>query len=277
MSKEIEDAKILILTCPFEPPKPKTKHNINLTSADDYKKLYEMEQAYFRNMVAKCKESGANIVLCQWGFDDEANHLLKQANLPAVRWVGGQDIELIAMATGGRITARFEEISESKLGKAKKVRELQYGTTNEKMLVIEDCSQTKSVTILIRGGSRMILGEAERSLHDAICVVRTLIRDNRIVYGGGSIELALARHINEQADNISTVEQYAIRAFAEALEQIPQALADNSGLDPIETVAFAKVNFIFYIIEPTIRKEKPQNWYQLYGIRRRRHVKIERS
>lgn len=137
MRKEIEDAKICILTCPFEPPKPKTKHNINITNVDDYKKLYEQEQAYFRDMVQKCKDSGANIVMCQWGFDDEANHLLLQQDLPAVRWVGGQDIELIAVATGGRIIPRFEEIEGAKLGEAKKVREIQFGTSQERMLVIE--------------------------------------------------------------------------------------------------------------------------------------------
>jgi len=110
MSKEIHDAKICLLTCPFEPPKPKTKHNINISSAEDYNKLYQYEQQYFVDMVNKCKASGANIVMCQWGFDDEANHLLLQNKLPAVRWVGGTDIELIAVATGARIVPRFEEV-----------------------------------------------------------------------------------------------------------------------------------------------------------------------
>ena len=102
MVKEIKDAKICILTCPFEPPKPKTKHKLEITSPEAYEQLYEQEQKYFADMVKKVKESGANIVMCQWGFDDEANHLLLQNNLPAVRWVGGVEIEHIAMATGGR-------------------------------------------------------------------------------------------------------------------------------------------------------------------------------
>lgn len=117
MRKTIDDAKICILTCPFEPPKPKTKHNINIGSAADYNKLYEAEQEYFRDMVKKCKDSGANIIMCQWGFDDEANHLLLQADLPAVRWVGGTDIELLAVATGARIIPRFEEIEAKKTRK----------------------------------------------------------------------------------------------------------------------------------------------------------------
>ncbi len=102
-------------------------------------------------MVKKVKDSGATIALCQWGFDDEANHLLLQNNMPAVRWVGGQDIELIAMATGGRIIPRFEEIKPEKLGKAGLIEEISFGTTNEKMLAIRDCAQSKAVTILIRG------------------------------------------------------------------------------------------------------------------------------
>src|SRR5690349_10617736 len=106
MKKEIKNAKIAILTCPFEPPKPKTKHNITVTSPEDYQKLHETEQKYFTDMVGKCKESGASLILCQWGFDDEANHLLYQAGLPSVRWVGGVEIELIAIATGARIVPR---------------------------------------------------------------------------------------------------------------------------------------------------------------------------
>lgn len=102
MPKEIKDAKLCILTCPFEPPKPKTKHKLDISSREDYEKLYQNEQQYFKDMVQKVKDSGANLVICQWGFDDEANHLLLQNDLPAVRWVGGVEIEHIAMATGGR-------------------------------------------------------------------------------------------------------------------------------------------------------------------------------
>ena len=107
MAKEIKDAKVCILTCPFEPPKPKTKHGLEIKSAEDYEKMYAMEQKYFVDMVQKVKDSGANVVLCQWGFDDEANHLLMHNNLPAVRWVGGVEIELLAIATGARIIPRF--------------------------------------------------------------------------------------------------------------------------------------------------------------------------
>lgn len=111
MKKDIVDAKILILTCPFEPPKPKTKHALEIKTADDYRKLHDLEQKYFTDMVQRVKDSGCNVVLCQWGFDDEANHLLMHNKLPAVRWVGGMEVELIAIATGGRIVPRFQEIT----------------------------------------------------------------------------------------------------------------------------------------------------------------------
>jgi len=160
--------------------------------------------------------------------------------LPAVRWVGGVELELIAIATGGRIVPRFEEVSKEKLGKAGIVREIGFGTTKEKMIVIEECANTKAVTIFVRGGSKMLIEEAKRSIHDAICVARNLIRDNRIVYGGGSAEISCALEIQNVADKVSTVEQYAIRSFADALESIPIALAENSGLPSIETLANLK-------------------------------------
>ena len=107
------------MTCPFEPPKPKTKHKLDITSKDAYDRLYLREQEYFATMVKQCKDSGANLVICQWGFDDEANHLLLQNQLPAVRWVGGVELELIAIATGGRIVPRFSELTSDKLGMLK--------------------------------------------------------------------------------------------------------------------------------------------------------------
>jgi T-complex protein 1 subunit epsilon len=228
------------LTCPFEPPKPKTKHKLDITSKESYDRLYEREQEYFATMVKQCKDSGANLVICQWGFDDEANHLLLQNQLPAVRWVGGVELELIAIATGGRIVPRFQELTPEKLGKAAMVREVGFGTTKERMLVIEGCASTTAVTVLIRGGNRMIIEEAKRSLHDAMCVVRNLIRDNRVVYGGGSAEIACSLAVSEFADTVPGIEQYAIRAFADALEDIPMALAENSGLSPITEVTKIK-------------------------------------
>jgi len=240
MSKEIKDAKIAILTCPFEPPKPKTKHKIEIDTAEKYEELRQQEEKYFNDMVKQCKESGATLVICQWGFDDEANSMLMQQKLPAIRWVGGVELELLAIATGGRIVPRFTELTPEKLGSAGMVKEVAFGTTKERMVIIEDCAASKAVTVFIRGGNKMMVDETKRSLHDAICVARNLVRSNNIVYGGGSAEIACAIAVEEEADKIASVEQYAMRAFADALDAVPTALAENSGLPPIETVADIK-------------------------------------
>ncbi len=237
MQKEITDAKVVILTCPFEPPKPKTKHGIEIKTVDDYEKLQKMEQDYFTDMIKKVKDSGANVVLCQWGFDDEANHLLYTNGLPSVRWVGGVEIELLAIATGARIVPRFEEITPEKLGKAGLIKEMSFGTSNDRVILIKECENSKAITVLIRGGSRVICDEARRCLHDAICVVRNMVRNNMVVAGGGATELACSIAVAAAADKIKGVEQYAVRAFADALEEIPLTLAENSGYSPIEYVS----------------------------------------
>ncbi|XP_073534460.1 T-complex protein 1 subunit epsilon [Phyllobates terribilis] len=236
MPKEVNDAKIAILTCPFEPPKPKTKHKLDVTSIEDYKSLQKYEKEKFLEMVKQIKDTGANIAICQWGFDDEANHLLLQNELPAVRWVGGPEIELIAIATGGRIVPRFCELTPEKLGFAGIVREISFGTTKDRMLVIEQCKNSRAVTIFIRGGNKMIIEEAKRSLHDALCVIRNLVRDSRIVYGGGAAEISCALAVSQAADKCPSLEQYAMQAFADALEAIPMSLAENSGMNPIQTM-----------------------------------------
>ncbi|KAF9468029.1 chaperonin Cpn60/TCP-1 family [Collybia nuda] len=240
MPHSVKDARLAILTCPFEPPRPKTKHKLDITTVDEYKKLREYEKEKFADMIKRVKDTGANLVICQWGFDDEANHLLMQNDLPAVRWVGGPEIELIAIATQGRIVPRFEDLTEEKLGKAGIVRELSFGTTRDKMLVIEECANTRAVTIFVRGSNKMIVDEAKRALHDAICVVRNLVVDNRVVYGGGAADISCAIAVSKAADEIPSIEQYAMRAFASALDAIPLALAENSGLSPIETLANVK-------------------------------------
>ena len=166
------------------------------------------------------------------------------------------------LSTTGNICVNLlftlQELSSDKLGTAGLVRELSFGTTKDKMLVIEECANSKAVTIFLRGGTKMIIEEAKRSMHDALCVVRyrhckdcyggyiflcsirNLVRDNRVVYGGGAAEISCALAVSKEADNIKTIEQYAFRAFADALEQIPLALAENCGLAPIQTLSEIK-------------------------------------
>ncbi|KAG2639548.1 hypothetical protein PVAP13_2KG003400 [Panicum virgatum] len=208
MPKRIEDAKIAILTCPFEPPKPKTKHKVDIDTVEKFQTLREQEQKYFDEMVQK--------------------------------WVGGVELELIAIATGGRIVPRFQELSPEKLGKAGLVREKSFGTTKDRMLYIEQCANSRAVTIFIRGGNKMMIEETKRSLHDALCVARNLIRNNSIVYGGGSAEISCSIAVEAAADRHPGVEQYAIRSFADALDAVPLALAENSGLPPIDTLTAVK-------------------------------------
>ncbi|KAL1060657.1 hypothetical protein V6Z11_1Z080600 [Gossypium hirsutum] len=211
MPKQIEDAKIAILTCPFEPPKPKTKHKVDIDTVEKFQTLRQQEQKYFDDMVQKCKDVGATLVICQWGFDDEANHLLMHQNLPAVRWVGG-----------GRIVPRFQELTPEKLGRAGLVREKSFGTTKDKMLYIEHCANSRAVTIFIRGGNKMMIEETKRSIHDALS------------------EISCSIAVEAAADKYPGVKQYAIRAFADALDAVPVALAENSGLQPIETLSAVK-------------------------------------
>lgn len=156
MPRVIHDAKLAILTCAFEPPKPKTKHKLDITSVEEFKRLQAYEKNKFEEMIKQIKDTGANLVICQWGFDDEANHLLLQNKLPAVRWVGGPEIELIAIATNARIVPRFEDLTPEKLGKAGLVRELSFGTTRDRMLVIEECANTRAVTVFVRGSNKMV-------------------------------------------------------------------------------------------------------------------------
>ncbi|KRX65308.1 T-complex protein 1 subunit epsilon, partial [Trichinella sp. T6] len=240
MKREVKDAKIAILTCPFEPPKPKTKAKFEISTVEDYQKLFEYEQATFVEMINEVKKCGANLVCCQWGFDDEANHLLMMHGLNAVRWVGGSEIELVAIATNGRIVPRFSELTPEKLGRAGIVRSLKFGTTDASMLAVENCPDRRVVTILLRGATELIVDEVKRSLHDALCVVRNLIKDDRIVYGGGSAEISCALKLCSEAEKAEGLEQYSFRAFSQALEDIPLALAENAGLLPMQTLADLK-------------------------------------
>lgn len=241
LPKENKDGvKLAILTCPFEPPKPKTKHKLDISTVEEYEKLQIYEQQKFKEMVHFVKEAGADVVICQWGFDDEANHLLLQNELPAVRWVGGQELELVAIATNGRIVPRFQDLSLEKLGTCSKIYEMEFGTTKDRMLVIENSSDSRTVTCFLRGSNKMIVDEAKRALHDSLCVVRNLVRDSRVVYGGGAAEVTMSLAVSAEADKQRGIDQYAFHAFAQALDVIPMTLAENSGLDPIATLSSLK-------------------------------------
>lgn len=241
MPKVVKDARMAILTCPFEPPKPKTKYKLDIRNGEDYRKLHETEQKYFTDQIKLIKACGANLAICQWGFDDEATHLLYQHDLPAIRWVGGVELELIAIATGGTIVPRFQELTPEKLGKASIVKEIQIGTNREPMLVIEGCgADSKTVTIFVRAGNKMALAEAQRCIHDANCCVRNLLKKPLVVPGGGASEMAASLAIDNASEKEHTIDQYSMRGFATALDTIPAVLAENSGFETINCVTDAK-------------------------------------
>ncbi|KAG0440804.1 T-complex protein 1 subunit epsilon [Dictyocoela muelleri] len=238
MRKNVENAKIAILTCPFEPPKMKTKNTINISNAQEYNKLSEFERNKFLEMIDSLKKAKVDVVLCQWGFDDEANSLLMENDLPAVRWVGGPEIEAAALHTGANIISRFEDLRTEDLGMGN-IKEISLGTENDKIIVIEsnkkypkpdkDVDKSKTVTILVRGGNEMIVEEIKRCINDALCSIRNILKNPKIVYGGGSAELSAANTLAKSNDEIS-------RAFSRALFKIPMILAENSGLDPYSSL-----------------------------------------
>ncbi|EJW05207.1 T-complex protein 1, epsilon subunit [Edhazardia aedis USNM 41457] len=233
MVKSIENAKIAILTCPFEPPKIKTKHSLNISTVEDYKNLAKYEKSKFIEMIARLKEVGANIVVCQWGFDDEANSLLMEHNLPAIRWVGGAEIEQIAVHTGGSIISRFEDLSEQDLGSAN-VSEITIGTEDEKIINIENKNSSHMVTIYVRGATDMVIEESKRSIRDALCSVRNILINDKIIYGGGSSEISSSLFLRERAKILPAEESECFNIVAQSLEEIPFCLARNIGVDAIE-------------------------------------------
>lgn len=240
MPKVIENAKIAILNCAFEPPRPKTKHKLDILSGEDLKKLKEYESNIFLSMIENLKKSQASLVICQWGFDDEANYLLLKNELPAIRWVMGGDIENVAKATKGNIISRFEDLNESKLGYAKYVNEHSFGTSKENYITIEGCSDNRIVTVLLFAGNEMILEEAKRSFHDAVCVVKNLLINEATLPGGGATEVSNSIMLTNNATSLGSSESLAFTAFAKALLRIPECLVLNAGGNPLEVIPAIK-------------------------------------
>nr|XP_027205405.1 T-complex protein 1 subunit epsilon-like [Dermatophagoides pteronyssinus] len=240
MPKTVNDARIALLCCPFEPPKPKTKHKLEISSAAAYDALAEQEAAYFSNMVQRVAESGATVVICQWGFDDEANHLLLKAGIPAVRWVSGKELEMISLATGAQLVARFEDLSAERLGRAQTVREVSVGTEDQRMVLIEGCPTQKAVSILICGSNRSVADEAKRSVHDAICTVRNLVVNPAVVPGGCASEIACSLAVSAAVPSQVSHRQFAVQAFADALLKLPQQLAANAGFQGFQVATAAR-------------------------------------
>jgi len=232
MPKKVENAKILLLDSALEVKETEIDAKIRITDPEKLQKFIEQEEAMLKEMVDKITNAGANVVFCQKGIDDLAQYYLAKAGILAVRRVKKSDMEKLAKATGAKILTDLRDISSNDLGEAELVEERKVG--DEKMVFIEGCKNPKAVTILVRGGSEHVVDEVERSLNDAIKVVKAALESGKVVAGGGAPEIEVSLRLREWAPSLGGREQLAAEAFATAMESIPRALAENSGLDPID-------------------------------------------
>jgi len=234
MPKRIEKAKIALINSALEIEKTEFDAKINISSPDQMKMFLDEENRMLKSMVDKIVGSGANVVICQKGIDDIAQHYLAKANVLTVRRVKESDMTKMARATGARMVNNLDDLSAKDLGAADLVEERKVET--DKWVFVEGCKHPKSVTILIRGGSQRVVDEAERSVHDAIMVSKDVLEKPAIVAGGGAPEAYAASKLREWASTLSGREQLAAEKFADALEVIPLSLAENAGMDPIDTL-----------------------------------------
>jgi len=239
MPKRVEDAKIALVDAPLEVEKTEFDAKINIENPEQMKAFLDEEEKMLKEMTDKISNSGANVLLCEKGIDDVAQHYLAKKGILAVRRVKQSDMEKLVKATGGKVVSNVNDLKPEDLGFAKLVEERK--VADDKMTFVEGSKNPKAVTILVRGGSERLVDEAERAIHDALCVVRDVVLDPRVVGGGGAPEAEVARRLREHAQKLSGKEQLAVIAFGEALETLPTALAENAGLDPIDILVQLRV------------------------------------
>ncbi len=235
MPKQVNDAKIALINNALEISKTETDAKINISNPQQIKSFLDEENKMLKNMVDKVIGSGATVVLCQKGIDDMAQHYLAKAGILAVRRVKESDLTKLAKATGARIVTNLDDLFEKDLGSAGTVEERKI--EEDRWVFIEGCKHPKSVSLLLRGGSQRVVDEVERSVHDAIMVVRDVMEVPSIVAGGGAPETYVATKIRSWSKSLEGREQLAAEKFADSLESIPLALAENAGMDPIDTLA----------------------------------------
>lgn len=232
MPKKVQNAKIALINTAIELKETEVDAEISITSPEQLQSFLDQEEKMIRSIVDKIVASGANVVFCQKGIDDMAQHFLAKSGVFAVRRVKKSDMQKLARATGGRLITNIDEITPADLGKAELVEEKKIG--GDEMTFVTGCDNPKAVSILLRGGTEHVIDNVERALHDALRVVGVAIEDEKLVAGGGSPEVELALRLYEYAATLSGREQLAVKAFSEALEIIPRTLAENAGLDPID-------------------------------------------
>src|SRR5216683_156942 len=232
MPKTITGARIALLNAKIEVEKTEFDAKININNPDQMHLFIEEEEKMLVDMVSQIEKTGANIVFSEKGIDDVALHYLAKKGIGAVKNVSRGATEKLSKATGARVVASVKDLAKDALGEAKSIEEVKIG--DDKLLYIRDAKNPKAVTIVIRGGTEHVVDEADRSLHDALCVVRNALEDGKIVAGGGAPEAELAKRLRDYAVKVGGREQLAITAFADALEAIPVAIAQNAGIDPID-------------------------------------------
>jgi thermosome len=247
MPKRVEKAKIALLDASLEIEKPEFDAKINIESPDQIEAFLKQEEDMLRDMADKIIQSGASVVVCQKGIDDMAQHFLSKKGILAVRRAKKSDMEKLAKATGGKIVTKLDDITSTDLGYAALVEERKIG--DDKMTFIEGCKHPRAVTILIRGSTQRMIAEAERSMHDALCVIRDIIEDPKVVAGGSAPELEMSSTLKKYAESLPGREQLAVKTFAEALEAVTITLTENAGLDPIDILS-----------ELRSRHEKGETW-----------------
>jgi thermosome subunit len=234
MPKRVTNAKIAVLDAPLEIQKPDITTKIRVTDVEQLDSFLEEETKILKDMVEQIAATGANVVITQKGIDDVAQHFLAKKGILAVRRVKRSDVEKLARATGAKIVTSIRDLKPESLGYADLVEERKVG--NDKMVFIEGAKNPRSVTILIRGANDMLLDEAERNLNDVLHGLRNIMREPKILGGGGAPEIELALRLREFAATVGGKEQLAIEAFADALETIPSVLAESAGMDPLDAV-----------------------------------------
>jgi thermosome len=238
MPKKIKDAKIALLDTPLEVKKTEFDAEIRITSPESIKAFLDSEAEMLKRKVDQVVATGANVVFCQKGIDDMAQHYLAKAGVLGARRAKKSDMEKLAKATGGKVVNNLADLKPDDLGICGLVEEKKVG--NDKMIFVEECKDPQAVAIFIRAGLERMLDEAERALNDALYVISDVAEVPKMVSGGGSVEMEMAKAVREHAAHVGGREQLAIDAFAEALEIIPRTLAENAGLDVLDTMVAMK-------------------------------------
>jgi chaperonin GroEL (HSP60 family) len=220
---------------------------IRIETPDEIQAFLDQEEEMLKNLVEKVKSVGINVLFCQKGIDDTVQHFLSREGIMTVRRVKKSDMDGLAKATGAKVVMKVDELTAEDLGYSEKVEERKIA--DDKMIFVEGCENPRAVSILIRGGTERMIDEAERSLHDAQCVVKDVVVKPKIVAGGGAPEIEVARRLRRYAESLSGRESLAVTAFAEAIESVPITLAENAGMDPIDA-----------ILEVQSRHEKGELW-----------------